>query len=183
MTNDNPTGKKLWDGRFSEATDAFVEQFTASVGFDQVMADQDIRGSIAHATMLCQVGVLSEVELTAIIGGLEAIQAEIHQGIFSWSVALEDVHMNIESALTDRIGSVGKKTAYRPLQKRPGCHRYQTLPARPNRHHQSPGNSPAAGYSSAGQSGNSHNLTRLDAFASRPANHLRPSLNGLVRND
>ncbi len=109
MTNDNPTGKKLWDGRFSEATDAFVEQFTASVGFDQVMADQDIRGSIAHATMLCQVGVLSEVELTAIIGGLEAIQAEIHQGIFSWSVALEDVHMNIESALTDRIGSVGKK--------------------------------------------------------------------------
>ena len=109
MTNDNPTGKKLWDGRFTEATDAFVEQFTASVGFDQIMADQDIRGSIAHATMLCQVGVLSEIELTAIIGGLESIQTEIHQGTFNWSVALEDVHMNIESALTNRIGSVGKK--------------------------------------------------------------------------
>ena len=109
MTNDNPTGKKLWDGRFTEATDAFVEQFTASVGFDQNMADQDIRGSIAHATMLCQVGVLKEVELTAIVEGLKSVQSEIHRGTFKWAVALEDVHMNIESALTDKIGSVGKK--------------------------------------------------------------------------
>jgi argininosuccinate lyase len=109
MTNDSPTEKKLWDGRFTEATDAFVEEFTASVQFDQVMANQDIRGSIAHATMLSAVGVLTDEELTSIVGGLKSIQQDIAQGQFQWSIALEDVHMNIEKALTDRIGSVGKK--------------------------------------------------------------------------
>ena len=100
--------KKLWDGRFTEATDAFVEAFTASVNFDQEMALQDIRGSIAHATMLNRVGVLNSNEQQAIVGGLEAIAAEISAGDFKWSVSLEDVHMNIEAALTNRIGAVGK---------------------------------------------------------------------------
>ena len=109
MVQDKGTGKKLWDGRFTEATDAFVEEFTASVDFDQIMAQQDIRGSVAHATMLCHVGVLGEHELAAIKEGLEAIKLDIEQGKFVWSVSLEDVHMNIEAALTERIGSVGKK--------------------------------------------------------------------------
>jgi argininosuccinate lyase len=100
---------KPWGGRFSEATDAFVEAFTASVQFDQKMADQDINGSIAHATMLASSGVLRESEKTQIIEGLEAIRASIHAGEFDWSIKLEDVHMNIEARLTDRIGITGKK--------------------------------------------------------------------------
>lgn len=100
---------KLWDGRFSEATDAFVEAFTASVDFDKQLAQYDIQGSIAHATMLAEVGVLSADELADIERGLAQISAQITAGDFTWSVALEDVHMNIEKALTDIIGDTGKK--------------------------------------------------------------------------
>ncbi len=100
---------KPWGGRFSEATDAFVERFTASVSFDQRLYHHDIAGSIAHATMLSSVGVLSEDEKTAIIEGLESIRADIEAGRFQWSVSLEDVHMNIEAELTKRIGITGKK--------------------------------------------------------------------------
>ncbi|MDK1023048.1 MAG: argininosuccinate lyase [Gammaproteobacteria bacterium] len=108
MSNDDRP-KKLWEGRFTETTDDFVESFTASVQFDQRMATQDIKGSIAHATMLESTGILTRTELEAIRIGLEDISVEISNGNFSWSVALEDVHMNIEKALTDRIGDVGKK--------------------------------------------------------------------------
>lgn len=100
---------QAWGGRFNEPVDAFVARFTASVDFDQRLAQQDIQGSLAHANMLSQAGVLSEDELQLITTGLEEIAAEIEQGSFAWSVALEDVHMNIEAALTERIGIVGKK--------------------------------------------------------------------------
>src|SRR5690606_8123474 len=100
---------KLWGGRFSESTDEFVQAFTASGNFDQRMYDQDIRGSIAHATMLAEARVLSNEERDAIITGLNEIHAEIEAGEFQWSVALEDVHMNIEARLADRIGITGKK--------------------------------------------------------------------------
>jgi argininosuccinate lyase len=96
-------------GRFTEATDDYVEAFTASVEFDQRMAFHDIKGSIAHATMLGRTGILSQADLEAIVAGLEDISAEITSDNFSWSIALEDVHMNIEQALIDKIGVVGKK--------------------------------------------------------------------------
>jgi argininosuccinate lyase len=99
----------LWGGRFSEATDAFVQRFTASVDFDKRMYRQDIRGSIAHSKMLAKVGVLTEEEKNAIQNGLREIEAQIDSGEFQWSVELEDVHMNIESALTQKIGIAGKK--------------------------------------------------------------------------
>ncbi|MFN2308989.1 MAG: argininosuccinate lyase [Gammaproteobacteria bacterium] len=108
MSSDT-TGAKPWGGRFTESTDAFVEAFTASVGFDQRLYPYDIAGSIAHARMLARVGVLSDAECTAIVEGLNAIRAEIERGAFTWSVALEDVHMNIEARLTERIGPAGKK--------------------------------------------------------------------------
>lgn len=98
-----------WGGRFSEPTDAFVARFTASVNFDQRLAPQDIQGSIAHATMLARVGVLTDDERDAIINGLNEIQGEIERGEFNWSVPLEDVHMNIEARLTEKIGITGKK--------------------------------------------------------------------------
>ncbi|MBL4861154.1 MAG: argininosuccinate lyase, partial [Acinetobacter sp.] len=99
----------MWGGRFSEATDAFVAEFTASVQFDQRFYKQDIAGSIAHATMLAKVGVLTEQERDDIINGLNTIQTEIEAGQFEWRIDLEDVHMNIESRLTQRIGITGKK--------------------------------------------------------------------------
>ena len=98
-----------WGGRFSEPTDEFVARFTASVDFDQRMYRQDIQGSIAHAKMLCKVGVLSEQERDDVIRGLGEIEQDIENGEFEWSVALEDVHMNIEAALTKKIGITGKK--------------------------------------------------------------------------
>lgn len=100
---------KPWAGRFTEATDAFVEAFTASVDFDRRLAHHDIQGSKAHATMLARIGVLTQDERDAIVKGLDEIDAEIRAGTFEWSVKLEDVHMNIESRLTQRIGEVGKK--------------------------------------------------------------------------
>ncbi|AUM12574.1 argininosuccinate lyase [Ketobacter alkanivorans] len=108
-SKNKPAQNIQWGGRFTEATDAFVQVFTASVDFDQKMAEQDINGSIAHATMLAEVGVLTQEEKTTIIEGLEAIRLEIRNGEFEWSVALEDVHMNIEARLTQRIGITGKK--------------------------------------------------------------------------
>ncbi|MCL4166312.1 UNVERIFIED_CONTAM: hypothetical protein GTU68_003573, partial [Idotea baltica] len=100
---------KLWGGRFQEPTDAFVERFTASESFDRRFYTQDIRGSLAHAAMLAKQGVLSSEELTAIEKGLGEIAEEIQEGTFNWSVSLEDVHMNIEAALTAKIGIAGKK--------------------------------------------------------------------------
>ena len=100
---------KLWGGRFSEATDSFVQRFTASVEFDQRMAAEDIAGSRAHAAMLASVGVLSQEELAQIQDGLARVAREIEDGSFQWSVELEDVHMNIEARLTELIGVTGKK--------------------------------------------------------------------------
>ncbi|HHJ38997.1 MAG: argininosuccinate lyase [Methylothermaceae bacteria B42] len=103
------TTHKLWGGRFEQPTDAFVEAFTASVNFDKRLAPYDIQGSIAHARMLFKIGVLTEEECNAIISGLERIAGEIERGGFPWSIALEDVHMNIEARLTALIGEAGKK--------------------------------------------------------------------------
>ena len=106
---DKESSIKPWGGRFSEATDQFVERFTASVGFDQRLYHHDINGSLAHAAMLAKVGVLNQDELTQIQNGLEEIRTEIESGHFEWSVSLEDVHMNIEAKLTEKIGITGKK--------------------------------------------------------------------------
>lgn len=106
---DDSVDSNPWSGRFTQSMDALVEAFTESVSFDQRLAPHDIAGSIAHATMLCHVGVLSTEERDAIVEGLRAIGADIEAGRFRWSTKLEDVHMNIETALTERIGQAGKK--------------------------------------------------------------------------
>jgi len=101
--------KKPWGGVFDGATDPRVEKFTESVSFDHRLYAHDIRGSLAHARMLATCGVLTEAEVQQIIDGLEQIGNEIATGTFSFSTELEDVHMNIESALIERIGDVGRK--------------------------------------------------------------------------
>ncbi|NYT28702.1 MAG: argininosuccinate lyase, partial [Candidatus Thiodubiliella endoseptemdiera] len=93
-----------WGGRFNQPTDEFVKIFGASVFFDKILAPYDIAGSIAHATMLCEVGLLTEEEKSQIISGLNAILEEIQADKFNWSVDLEDVHMNIEARLVAMIG-------------------------------------------------------------------------------
>ncbi len=100
---------KLSSARFAQETDAFVEIFTASVDFDQRMAIQDIEGSLAHAKMLCKIGILTESERDDVIDGLGIITKEIKEGSFNWSIKQEDVHMNIEARLTDLIDIAGKK--------------------------------------------------------------------------
>ena len=99
----------LWGGRFNQPTDEFVKIFGASVTFDKVLALYDIEGSIAHATMLCEVNVLTSAELKQILEGLDKVKDEVVNDQFSWSVELEDVHMNIESRLTEICGDSGKK--------------------------------------------------------------------------
>jgi argininosuccinate lyase len=101
--------EKPWSGRFSQPTDAFVEAFTASIDFDQRLALQDIKGSRAHARMLGRQGILSDDDVAAILEGLDGVAAEIEAGAFPYSVALEDIHMNIEARLTERIGDAGKR--------------------------------------------------------------------------
>lgn len=100
---------KQWGGRFSESTDAFVQAFTGSVDFDQRMYAEDIAGSLAHAEMLFTQGILTEEDFLMIKEGLAAVKAEIEAGDFPWSIELEDVHMNIESSLTEKIGIAGKR--------------------------------------------------------------------------
>jgi argininosuccinate lyase len=100
---------KPWSGRFSQDTDSLVEEFSESVSIDKRLYREDIKGSIAHARMLCAAGVLTEEEADEIISGLIEIRNEIDAGIFLFDPALEDVHMNIEVDLTRRIGEAGKK--------------------------------------------------------------------------
>ncbi|MEJ2681916.1 MAG: argininosuccinate lyase [Gammaproteobacteria bacterium] len=110
-TGNQPVNRpeKLWGGRFTEQTDAFVEAFTASVSFDQRLAKEDIQGSLAHAKMLTRAGILSEADWLAVEKGLLQIEKEIEQGRFDWRVDREDVHMNIEARLTELAGDVGKR--------------------------------------------------------------------------
>jgi argininosuccinate lyase len=101
--------KKLWGGRFTRQTAASVEAFTESISFDWRLYHYDIQGSIAHATMLARCKLITEKEQDSIVKGLKGILADIHAGKFEFKDALEDIHMNIESALIERIGEAGKK--------------------------------------------------------------------------
>jgi argininosuccinate lyase len=109
MSNALNQKDKAWSGRFSEPVSELVQRYTASVSFDQRLALFDIQGSLAHAGMLASVGLLSAKDLEDIQRGMAQIQQEIESGQFQWSIALEDVHLNIEKRLTDLIGDAGKR--------------------------------------------------------------------------
>lgn len=99
----------MWKGRFSKATADLVQQYGESVSYDWRLYKHDIAGSIAHARAQHKAGMLTDEELSAIESGLKSIEADIDAGDFHWSMELEDVHMNIESELTKRIGAPGAK--------------------------------------------------------------------------
>ncbi len=101
--------KKLWGGRFQEQAAAWVDAFGASISFDQLMAEEDIEGSLAHVKMLKATGILNADDSDQIIAGLEGIQTDLEAGKLNFTVENEDIHMNIEAILTDRIGAVAGK--------------------------------------------------------------------------
>ncbi len=100
---------KPWSGRFAEPVSDLVKRFTASVGFDHRLAEFDIEGSVAHARMLAATGIIGAEDLASIERGLAQILGEIRSGAFTWSLDLEDVHLNIERRLTDLVGDPGKR--------------------------------------------------------------------------
>lgn len=109
MTDPSKDSKKLWGGRFDKKTSSITEKISSSIQFDKVLYSQDIRGSMAHAKMLKKIGVLTDDDYMNITRGLEDIRHEIEEGSFEFSTSLEDIHMNIESRLTEMIGEAGKR--------------------------------------------------------------------------
>jgi len=105
----NVEANRQWGGRFAAGPSVVMQEINASIGFDKRLWRQDIQGSLAHASMLAKVGVISAEDAQAIRGGLEAIAHEIATGAFPFSEALEDIHMNIEARLAERIGEAGKR--------------------------------------------------------------------------
>ena len=101
------SNKKLWSGRFEKSTDEMINDFQASINFDKRLYREDIAGSIAHAKMLAKCKIISDADAQKIIDGLQKILAQIERGEFNFSVELEDIHMNVEKALTDLIGEAG----------------------------------------------------------------------------
>ncbi|MEE8222502.1 MAG: argininosuccinate lyase [Nitrosomonadaceae bacterium] len=101
--------KRIWSGRFEEPVSKLVQRYTASVGFDQRLAEYDIQGSFAHAQMLSASGIISAKDLVTIGKGLHQIRDEIHSGTFDWLLELEDVHLNIEKRLITLVGDAGKR--------------------------------------------------------------------------
>ncbi len=100
---------KLWGGRFTKSTNELVEEFTASIEFDQQFAMEDIEGSIAHVTMLAECEIITSDEASKLISGLKIIEEKINNGLQDYTVGNEDIHMNIEQMLIDEIGPVGGK--------------------------------------------------------------------------
>ncbi len=100
---------KLWGGRFGKATDGLVDDFHSSISFDQRLFEQDITGSIAHATMLGEQGIIPAADAEKIVAGLKGILADAREGKIAWRTDAEDIHMNVETLLTERIGDAGKR--------------------------------------------------------------------------
>ncbi len=99
----------MWGGRFQMSPSELMVEINASIAFDKVLAPQDIRGSKAHAEMLAAQGIISAADAAAIVAGLDQVQAEIESGHFQFSTALEDIHLNIESRLTEIVGEAGRR--------------------------------------------------------------------------
>jgi argininosuccinate lyase len=109
MQEQDKTSAKAWSGRFNEPVSELVKRYTASVDFDKRLAEFDIQGSLAHSKMLGAQGIISQEDVKQIAQGLNEILQEIRAGQFEWRLDLEDVHLNIEKRLTDKIGDAGKR--------------------------------------------------------------------------
>ena len=113
---------RTWGGRFSGDTDERVAAFTSSIAVDAALAADDITGSIAHVRGLGRAGILTADEVAKLVDGLLSLAADIAEGRFDWDPALEDVHMNVESALADEGRTAGGAAPHRPVAQRPDRH-------------------------------------------------------------
>ena len=129
----NEAANPQWGGRFAAGPSVVMQEINASIGFDRKLWRQDIRGSLAHAAMLAKVGVIAAQDEQAIRAGLAAIAREIETGRFPFDAALEDIHMNIEARLTERIGEAGTPAAHRAQPQRPGGDGFPPVGARCDR--------------------------------------------------
>ena len=109
MTRDTKAARDLWGGHFASGPAPLMEKINASIGFDKRLWPQDVRGSMAHARMLAERGIIAPADRDAIIEGLEALEAALEEGSFVFDAKLEDIHLNIEARLTERIGEPGRR--------------------------------------------------------------------------
>ena len=109
MSDTAPQPQKFWQSRIGEATDAVAAAFVESISYDRRIYKQDIAGSVAHATMLAKVGLITDAERDAIVAGLRSIERDIEAGNFVFDESLEDIHMVVEAALIERVGDPGRK--------------------------------------------------------------------------
>src|SRR5580765_3114657 len=100
---------RLWGGRFSEESDERVAEFGRSIDIDREMALDDLDGSLAHVRGLGRAGILTDDEVATLIAGLADLRRDVETGVLAWDPALEDVHLNLEAALTERLGPVAGK--------------------------------------------------------------------------
>ena len=112
---------KLWGGRFEKSTNEVVDDFHSSITFDQRLYRQDIEGSIAHATMLGEQGIIQKEDADAIVQGLKDILADIEAGKVEFALDAEDIHMNVETLLIERIGQAGKRLHTGRSRSTAGC--------------------------------------------------------------
>ena len=173
---------RMWGGRFSSGPDAIMEEINASIGFDQRLYKQDIAGSIAHATMLAEAGILTQTDRDAIVTGLNAVLAEIESQKFNFSRALEDIHMNVESRLRETDRRCGRAAAHGALAQRPGGDRFPALCAGRDRYAAGAGQGAAAGAGRARRCRSRDDHAGLHASAERAAGDVRPSPARLCRN-
>ena len=108
-SSEERNNSKIWGGRFSSSSNKSMEEFNSSIQFDKKLYKQDIEASIVHAEMLCKQKIISEKDFKLIKTGLNKIKTEISNNNFTFSIKLEDIHMNIENRLVDLIGDAGKK--------------------------------------------------------------------------
>ena len=125
----------LWTGRFKKEMDTLVQEFNASIGFDCQLYEYDISGSIAHATMLAEQGIISKEEGQAIITALKGIKERIRKGEIRFTSAHEDIHMAVESVLIQELGDTGKKLHTARSRNDPGQCGCQNVPERSNDDH------------------------------------------------
>ena len=178
----NEPANLQWGGRFAGGPSAIMRDINASIGFDRKLWRQDIRGSLAHAAMLAKIGLISGEDERAIGGGLEAIAHEIDSGRFAFDVALEDIHMNIEARLTERIGEAGKRLHTARSRERPGGDGLSPVGARRDRWIVGADFRRDAGSGGSGGGACGGSDAGVYPFADRPAGDVRPSPAG-VRGD
>ncbi len=170
---------KLWSGRFRKETDALVNDFNSSIPFDQRLYREDIEGSMAHASMLGEQGIISRADAENICTGLRGILADVEAGTIEFSADNEDIHMNVETILTARIGEAGKRLHTARSRNDQVALDFRAVPAAADWRDCGAAAAFPEGAAAAGQTAHGDGHARLHSSAAGSAHHLCPSSAGL----